>query len=431
MSVIRRAIRRLVLPRVAAQGADHRAVTEEPFDTQGPNSASLDSSNAVDNVIELIVRVWESGTPQDVGRLSDLVRLSEKDTPAHVRGTLGLARWDLHAGRVEEALASLEHLEPADPTLQREVDLLRIDCLLGLGQARAALTNLSRRIGRSTSDRDLILRSAHARFLLGSSTDHGSGPFVEALNAIYGHAGLGMLRRESVAAPTELSNLWCGVPTSEPREALPRVTILTSLRNPADLFGLRSLVSQSWTNLEILVLGGARVHDDIADELGRGADVKFLDESDFTDHPLAVATRHATGEFVGLHPPGSWAHPQRVEAQASALVVDSEQDANVSAHMRVRRDLVPQPLGRAALPELVGLHPSTIMFRLGLGTPVEVLALFRQEVLPRYCATTGVLRPLPERIGHTFQHVPLSLSMVDFPLADVWSRDPASSAVPA
>lgn len=370
----------------------------------------------VDHVVGLEVRLWSTGKAMYAERLARATRLMPPGTQARVRGSIALARWDFSHGRSDLALERIEDVRTSDPGVQAELDLLRIDCLCELGRGQTALTVLSRMAGRSTTDQNVLLRVGHARSLLEESRDHGSGPLVEALNVVYNGAGFGMIRRASVDQAISLDNIACVVPPSEPREGLPLVTVITWLPGsfPVSRGGLASLVNQSWEALEILVLVETDSRDRLLRELGSLIDdqrIAFVSRGIDNDRPWVPGVDRATGAFITTHPPGSWAHPQRVEAQARALMADPSMHSTVSSHMNVGHDLAPRPIGLAPRPRLVGPNPHSTMVRSsGLGPEGVIAALERAAV--GHSPVSGELDPA-EDVAFVSSDVPLTLSLSD------------------
>lgn len=366
----------------------------------------------VDHVVGLEVRLWSTGEAMYAERLARATHLMPAGTQARVRGSMALARWDIRNGRSDLALERIDDVRTSDPVLQAELDLLRVDCLCELGHGQTALAVLSRMAGRSTRDQNVLLRVGYARSLVEEPRNHGSGPLAEALNVVYDGARFGMIRRISVDQPISLDNVACVVPQSEPKEGLPLVTVITWLPGSPPFRGLSSLVNQSWKHLEILVLGETDSRDRWLRDHGPFVDdrrITFISCDIDNDRPWAPGFDRATGAFITTHPPGSWAHPQRIEAQARALLTDSSLRAAVSSHMYVNHDLAPRSIGLAPRPGLVGPNPLSTMVRSsGLGPEGVPAALDR--VARAYSPVSGALDPVDE-VSLVSPDIPLTLSL--------------------
>ena len=348
---------------------------------------------SADHMIELEAALWATSDHGYVDKLERSVRMTGRDSLSRARGSLALARWDFHNGDIDPALKRLDEIRPSDPALRAEVDLFRADCLCLLGRGQEAMSTLSRMTGRFTSDSNLLLRVGHARSLLREPVDHGSGPVTESLNRIYRAAGVGMIRRSSVEDPIGIDNIACEVPRAEPARSLPLVTVVVLL--PEDLpevfAGLSSLLDQSWPNLEIVLTGGPEVRDRMsADDAGAIDDLRIVvvDEGDWPQHLLAPGLTRASGELVTTHVYGSWAHPQRIEAQATALLAEPTLRSTVACHMKVHSDLDPRPLGTSPRMDLVGPGPHSAMIRRS-GLTAEAVYAAYDRVLGSYSPVTG------------------------------------------
>jgi hypothetical protein len=315
---------------------------------------------------------------------------------------MALARWHFGQGRPDRAIECLDGVHSEDSALRFELDLLRVDCHCELGQGQAALSYLSRMTRRGTTDQNLLLRVGRTRTLLEMPATRGSGPAIEALNAVYRASGFRMIRRRDVSSPVGLDNVVCEAPAAEPREALPLVTVIVPIDDgTADGFvALQSLLDQSWRNLEILLVGSNVDRSLVVDER-----VTIVPNDE--DDPWSAGLARASGGILTSHALGSWAHPERIEAQARLLLSDASIQATMSSHIRVGSDLAARPLGLAPRPRLVGPNPDSIMVRSGLA-PDEILAV-RRRILSGYSSSSGDLVPLTGVVTAAEQ-VPLTLT---------------------
>jgi hypothetical protein len=142
---------------------------------------------------------------------------------------------------------------------------------------------------------------------------------------------------------------------------------------------LRSILAQSWTALEVLVVGGTGVDDPRIRLVDGGA----CDDGDGRNAALAVAT----GEFVAFTDGGTWSHPQRLERQVSALLADRDLVATTSAAVEVGDDLTLTRIGslnprKLSVPSLL-FRREQVLGRLGYldtvsaGAGAEYLARIR------------------------------------------------------
>ena len=129
---------------------------------------------------------------------------------------------------------------------------------------------------------------------------------------------------------------------TEPAETAgrPLVSVVMVSRQPgpgADT-ALRSVLAQTWTDLEILLVqegGDVAVHD------RRIRLVPMPPTGDARNAALDVAT----GEFVAFQDPDAWSHPRRLERQLTPLLADGALVATTSRAIEVARRPDGQPPG--------------------------------------------------------------------------------------
>ena len=415
MTAVRRIAKRVLPGSVVnwIRKARTRTTKNSPFSTSSGINPTSDP--AVDHLIGLEITLFTTGDPSYTKQLASAIRATSKGSEAHTRGSLALARWCLHAGNPDEALRHLDEVKPPDSGLRMAVDICRVDCLFELRDGQAALAILSKVIGRHANEQNLVLRVGHARSLLEGSVHHGSGSMAEALNTIYRGAGFGMIRRTLVIGRIGLDNISCDVPGAEPEGALPRVTVVIEIPDGStDTVGISSLVRQSWRNLELVVVAGEQARDHISAldfTLLDNNGVILVDEPTNGDHPLTQGLRHGTGELIMTHPHGTWSHPQRVEAQASALIANPDLRGTISSHMYVGDCLVPRPLGIIPKEDLVGPDPDSLMIRVS-GSPLDELLAEFNRVDSNHSPVTGTVS-LFEGVDLVNQGVPLALARKD------------------
>lgn len=366
----------------------------------------------VEEMIGLESALWSTNDPTDVERLDRAISRTGANSRSRAYGSLAVARWEYHEGRPDTALQRLEGAHTADQELQAELDLFRADCLFALGDPQSALILLSRMTGRFTTDHNLLLRVGQARALMGQATDHGSGPASEALNRIYHGAGLGMIRRTSVGDPVAIDNLSCEVRVAEPVSSLPLVSVVVLMPDslPEKHCGLDCLLDQSWKNLEIVVVGGTGAGRRLtaADRTLLGDRVRVVEDGSTT---APSVFKHVTGELVTAHRYGSWAHPQRIELQASAMMFDPSLRGVVGHHLNVSSELNPIPLAFAPRTDLVGPDPVSMMVRIAAGE-VEAAGATYHEVVSAHSPVTGRLGTVPG-VAEVKEGVPLTLTLAD------------------
>ena len=121
--------------------------------------------------------------------------------------------------------------------------------------------------------------------------------------------------------------------------------VITSFRPGVELLtAVRSIVNQSWSNLEILLVddGSPSEHGSILDQcVTLDARVKLirLDANVGTYMARNVALDAATGDFVTFQDSDDWSHPKRIEEQVRLLLQDKTLMATVSEALKVTEHL--------------------------------------------------------------------------------------------
>lgn len=145
----------------------------------------------------------------------------------------------------------------------------------------------------------------------------------------------------------------------------PLVSVVIPVYNPGQGLrtAVRSLLAQTWGNLEILLCDDASTQGhEIIEELEQlDARVRITraprNGGAYSVRNLGIG--HASGEFVTFNDSDDWSHPRRVERQVRALQENGAARAVVSGCIRVTQDLRLTVMGRP--PRRVNL--SSILFR--------------------------------------------------------------------
>jgi glycosyltransferase involved in cell wall biosynthesis len=149
----------------------------------------------------------------------------------------------------------------------------------------------------------------------------------------------------------------------------PKVTVIVPTYNsgPRIATALRSLVNQTWRNLEILVMDDASPaeNDRYLDEwVARDTRISVhkMSENGGTYRARNYAMTHlVTGDFVTVHDDDDWSHPRKIELQVQQLLDQPELIANMSLLSRATPELVFTRINNNAV--FTQPNYSSLMFR--------------------------------------------------------------------
>ncbi|KPQ13239.1 MAG: glycosyltransferase [Rhodobacteraceae bacterium HLUCCO18] len=296
------------LSALAPTVVDWFEAVEEPLDAAG-----------------LEARLWGGFSDSALTGLRRMRTAVEAGPEEQDAATRVLAKWAFCQGAHDEALALADAIRPVSATDRREHALMRAACLAATGETAEADRILRARLEVHPHDPDFCLLMANlARS--GSGADDG---WTEWLNRLYRRAGLhGLLE----GADGRVGWSWPQASDAEGAgrsadDEVPRVTIILTPPSgeACPETTLASARSQSWGNLEILVVdrsGDAGIAADLAARAEADPRVRVLTcPVDAPEHVARnMAVERATGAFVTRLAAGECAHPMKIALQAEALV---------------------------------------------------------------------------------------------------------------
>ncbi|PZQ51412.1 MAG: hypothetical protein DI556_04390 [Rhodovulum sulfidophilum] len=287
-----------------------------------------------------------------------------------------LSAWYAFDGAYADALRTVR----AAGALPRERDigdrLMREGFILeAMGDAegaRGAFARLAARKDRFDPDAALALANY--------ATDDDAR--LAAINTVLTRAGLDAIRRADLSRPLGLDNLTSDVaPAASDRG---RVSVILPCFNAEASIGiaLRSLLEQSYRDLEILVVDDCSTDGTAAwagEFAARDPRVRVIRQA---VNAGAYAARNrglavATGDFVTTHDADDWSHPRKIERQVERLAKNGGLAGVCGFWVRCREDLRVTPNWRIGRRILFFSHSSFLFRRelvhaLGPWDPVRV-----------------------------------------------------------
>lgn len=198
----------------------------------------------------------------------------------------------------------------------------------------------------------------------------------------------------------------------------PLVTVIMPVFKAAETLhiAIDSLLAQSWTSLEIIVVDDCSPDDTFAVAQRYAATDPRVSAYQLENNQGAYTARNfaltvATGEFVTTHDADDWSHPQKIETQVRHLLENAEScDANVTHWVRVYPNLEFRGTSRPTDHVIQWNHSSLMLRRellLSLGGWDTVRITGDTELIWRLEHRTG------RKIARLHKNVPLSFALED------------------
>ncbi|WP_449431666.1 glycosyltransferase [Pseudomonas putida] len=396
-------------PDVAAAGADPQQHYEEHGCAEGRFPRPLQAHR-------LETALWGGFTRQALPELRLWWEHTE-DTEERAYASWALARWYASACDWPNALPYIAGLSDELPPYIGSLGptLLSVEVLLRNDRQALAEACITKAMVSNGIKADLCLAAANACMATGLEQHH--SPATRRLAWLNGALAIAELAPISLRDPNvglSLDNLQANHKPGATPKAQPKISVIMPAYN-AEAFietALRSLLAQSWKNLEILVVDD-RSSDSTVERVSamarQDARIILLQQPENRGAYAArnTALQHATGSLLVNHDSDDWSHPQRLELMATPLLQDTRLVGTLADWVRADTQLHFQSWRIAD--SLIEPSVSTIMVRceavrqLGGWDEVRVAAdhELRQRLLRRHGA---------EAILHVQPGVPLVIA---------------------
>jgi glycosyltransferase involved in cell wall biosynthesis len=274
-----------------------------------------------------------------------------------------LALWHADQYTPSDALKSLEYLRVAShgasqPNVKRQIAVMQAEGLRMLGQSEEAGTVI----------RDALVQSKHADlYLAAANLETLSEEKIGWINQALRHCGLSEVALRP-AHEDELFDRLVPVGMNRTIHRGPKVTVIMPVYNAEGSIrtALESILSQTWTNLEVLVV----------DDCSKDSTAQIVRQYKSRDHRVKLimadanrgpyvarnlALQEATGELVTCHDADDWSHPEKIERQVLHLLNNPNVIGNTSQQARAKDDLTFYRRGRFG--QYIFANMSSFMFR--------------------------------------------------------------------
>ncbi|WP_201861020.1 glycosyltransferase family 2 protein [Microvirga soli] len=374
----------------------------------GPNSYVTETR-------QLSKKMWSGFGDRSARDLEHLKLFARNQRKTLASSAWSLAKWYATKGDYSSALSNTILVAAARPKLHKHpyVQLLMVECLLQLDRPDEALDWLewsARHAKRKSAE--FCLSAANIHHAL--STREGDSAAADAmrlawLNGIYQQAGFSRICKKNEAAPLTLDNI--STPDAYPVDAPVKLSILMPAYNCEHTLptALTSVLSQTWRNLEVIVVDDQSQDDtwaiiqDFARRDSRVIPIRH-ERNGGAYFARNTALAHATGEFVSVHDSDDWSHPEKFAAQMT-YALSHPDGISTTVGVRTSGDFRFRPHTGAAI--LLVQNLSSILLKrqilMDLGgwdrTRVAADSEFYERVKARYELRTNTL----------FKEVPLTL----------------------
>lgn len=327
-------------PDVAVAGAD----AQEHYDLHGAAEGRLPRYL---QALRLESALWGGFAKSALPELKSLQATTD-DCEEMAYASWALSRWHASAAQWSEALQYINVLAEPLPTYisANGAALLRAEVLFRNNEKSLAQTCVAEAMATNETT-DFYLAAANVTL----PTDDTRHQTPEArrlywLNRALVAGDLAPVTKRVPQADLTLDNLQASCAAQVSPKHQPKISVVMPAYNAQDFIetALRSLLAQTWSNLEIIVV----------DDCSTDATVERVSTMARDDARIVLlkqpvnrgayaarntALKHATGTFVVNHDSDDWSHPQRLELMAAPLLQNSDLVATVAEWVRTDTNL--------------------------------------------------------------------------------------------
>jgi glycosyltransferase involved in cell wall biosynthesis len=386
----------------------------------GPSGIRIAESREANRATELDAKLW-GGFSRYALRDLESLRRSRFALPAEQSiAAWALARWYALQQDYERALDYVVFMRAVGSRESKRKGqvLLEVDCLIQLGYPDEARAILDHELERRGNDPDLCLSYANTYVETGDShpTPDDDDQRLAWINRVFASAGFAPIQKTDPERPLTIDNIAAPIANRQDDGNLPKISVIVPAYNAQATIevALGSVLGQTWPNLEVIVVDDCST--DGTPDLIRQAtrsDSRIISVFHNQNQGVYAARNsgllHATGDFITTHDSDDWSHPQKLEAQARALMAELDMAATMSYFARVNKNLKFtrewRPADRNIRYSSSSLMlASTTMARLGRWDRVRVSA--DTELILRLSAILG-----EHALLNVHSSVPLSFSL--------------------
>lgn len=192
--------------------------------------------------------------------------------------------------------------------------------------------------------------------------------WLESLNDLYSNLNMTEIGVRHEADCALMDRLYSKAVTSVNG---PKISVIMPTYAPGRSIytAVRSLLEQTWTNLEIIIVDDASPanYDTLFSDL-ETLDPRIRVHRQAHNLGAYVARNaglaQATGSYVTTHDDDDWSHPDKLALQVEVMETDASVVASTSSHIRTREDMTFQRVNVHA--QYIQMNYSSLMFRRGI-----------------------------------------------------------------
>lgn len=283
-----------------------------------------------------------------------------------------LALWYANQSKKDSAQKCLELLPKAtagveDTDFLRRVAIIKAECLERINHTKDAKLVIARALEREAHG-DLYLAAANLESSVSKRLEWINRALqLCGLSQVYLRLDTGDSLKHQVYDCLE-SNPGKTTQHVDAAKAGPKVTVIIPAYNAENVIrsSLDSVLAQTWTNLEIIVVDDCSTDttvEIVKTYVQRDARVQLIRTETNSGPYVArnLALSQATGDFVTVNDADDWSHPEKIESQVHHLIENPSVIANTSQQARATESLRFYRRGKPG--EYIFANLSSLMFR--------------------------------------------------------------------
>lgn len=279
---------------------------------------------------ELAEYVWCGYPKESIKELLTIFNDNKIDSYTRFLAGWHIARWFYFLEEYEFALNIAQVAIALDSNLFRNkaAVLMLSFCLIKVKRETEANSCLSQYLKQFPHDASVLLALANLV--------EDTGEKLSLINQIYQTSGLATIRTISTNGPLSFNQLTTSAVNTQNDHRKVSVIIPAFNASPRIEIAINSLLNQSWSNLEVIVVDDCSIDntvDIVKSMAARDERITLIEQKTNAGAYCArnAGLRIATGDFITTHDSDDWSHPQKIELQLKYLD-NNEEVVGVCTH---------------------------------------------------------------------------------------------------